>query len=395
MLTLIFVTLFVVFFSLWWYFNTRIPENFPPGPPRYPIFGSSRYMMVKGENMKKKSLMHGIFKNVEKYGKLLGFYMGTQPYVVVADYEMMKDLLKRDEVSGRPTNVPFNEFRPGHSTVGKDNIGRQPGVLLSQGRDWREQRRFLLRNLRDFGFGKSEMEDTLLDEIEKLCNEYNKFVGKPVCLDNTLNLSIVNALWAILVGEKLPLDDPKILKIVSSFNKIIRESKGASKYASMLPHPRLLLLFKKTLMLDLFEDTIKGLTSMIQEQIEEHKSTLNPDDIRDMADLFLKEIGNTKDKESSFYKERGYFNMTNDFIDLFLAGMETTSTSLLWTFLYLLHHPDIKRTVHQEIDRVRYNKSDLILIMICWLSIKLPRSFIIIVMFVYNSRLLGVARRRG
>ena len=94
---------------------------------------------------------------MEKYGKLVGFYLGTQPVVVVADYEMMKDLLKRDEVSGRPPGVPFNEFRPGHSTVGKDNIGRNPGVLHSQGRDWREQRRFLLRNLRDFGFGKTEI----------------------------------------------------------------------------------------------------------------------------------------------------------------------------------------------------------------------------------------------
>ena len=49
---------------------------------------------------------------------------------------------------------------------------------------------------------------------------------------------------------------------------------------------------------------------------------------------------------------RGYFNMINNFIDLFLAGMETTSTSLLWTFLYLLHHPDIKEKIHQELDTV-------------------------------------------
>ena len=120
----------------------------------------------------------------------------------------------------------------------------------------------------------------------------------------------------------------------------------------MLPHPRMILLFKKSLNLDLLEKTNKDLTSLIQEQINGHKSTLDPDNIRDMADLFLKEIGNTKDRESSFYKERGNANMINDFIDLFIAGMETTSTSLLWTFLYLLHHPDIKSTVHQEIDKV-------------------------------------------
>ena len=39
-------------------------------------------------------------------------------------------------------------------------------------------------------------------------------------------------------------------------------------------------------------------------------------------------------------------------IDLFLAGMETTSSSLMWTFLYMIHHPDIQKRVHQELDEV-------------------------------------------
>ena len=360
MMTIYFVTVCIVLFSIWWYINTRIPHKFPPGPPRYPIFGSGQYMLVKGENGEKKSLMHGILENVKKYGKLVGFYMGSQPFVIVADYKMMKELLKRDEISGRPPAYPFNEFRPGHNTVGKDSIGRNPGVLLSQGRGWREQRRFLLRNLRDFGFGKSEMEDTLLDEVDKLCKEYKKVAGEPVCLDNTLNLSIVNALWAILVGEKLPLNDPKINEIVASLNKVIRESRGASRIAAFLPHPKLILLFKKSLGIDLFIETTKKLTNMIENQIEAHKSTFEGDDIRDMTDLFLKEIAATQDSESSFYKGRGHFNMVNNFIDLFIAGMETTSTSLLWTFLYLLHHPDVKHRVHDELDKVM--KIDYILL---------------------------------
>jgi cytochrome P450 len=352
MLTIVLVSLLIVIFSLWWYLNTKIPEKFPPGPPRYPIFGSTRYMMVAGKKGSKGSLMHGVFENVKKYGKIVGFYLGSQPWVVVADYKIMKDLLKRDEVSGRPSVVPLNEFRPGHSTVGNDNKGRNPGVLLAQGRGWREQRRFLLRNLRDFGFGKSEMEDTLLDEIEKLCNEYKKLVGKPVCLDNTLNLSIVNALWAILVGEKLPLNDPKILKIVTSFNKIVKESTGAGQLAAILP-PSIVLLLKKQLKLDVFEETIDSIAEMIKNQVKAHRTTFDVDDIRDMTDLFLKEIGNTDDKDSSFYKERGHFNLINNFIDLFLAGMETTSTTLLWTFFYLLHHPDVKNKIHEELDKVK------------------------------------------
>ena len=65
------------------------------------------------------------------------------------------------------------------------------------------------------------MEDTLLDEVDKLCGEYAKLVDKPISLHNTMNISIINALWSILTGEKLLLNDPKLLKIVFSFFEMI------------------------------------------------------------------------------------------------------------------------------------------------------------------------------
>ena len=39
-------------------------------------------------------------------------------------------------------------------------------------------------------------------------------------------------------------------------------------------------------------------------------------------------------------------------IDLFSAGTETTTTTLRWAFVYLLHHPDVLQKVQHEIDSV-------------------------------------------
>ena len=356
----ILLAVIVVLISLWLHKSTSIPKNFPPGPPRYPIIGSLTHMLQKSETSNNKGMIHGIFKMKEKYGNIFGFFIGNQPYVVLADYDIIKDVLKLEETSGRPSTSPINEFRPGHWTMGQENIGRQPGILFSQGNYWREQRRFMLRNLRDFGFGKSEMEDTILDEVEELCDELNKHVGKPICLDNTLNLSIVNALWAILVGEKLPLKDPKLASIVEGFNNTVKKIKGGDNLlASLLPSRKIMLMLKKTLGLDAWEDAILNLATIIKEQIVEHESSMEPDNIRDMMDLYMREIENANDTKSSFYKEKGYYAMISSFTDLFIAGMETTSTTLLWTFLYLLHNPDIKEKIYQEIDKVIiHDKSD-------------------------------------
>ena len=83
-----------------------------------------------------------------------------------------------------------------------------PGIILSFGQYWRDQRRFALRQLRDFGFGTNNMESAIAEEIEKLIGQYENTAGKPVIMDN--KISVVNSLWQILVGEKLELDDPKL-----------------------------------------------------------------------------------------------------------------------------------------------------------------------------------------
>ena len=60
-----------------------------------------------------------------------------------------------------------------------------------------------------------------------------------------------------------------------------------------------------------------------------------------------------KHTKNKYLLSSGYFTVLNGLIDLFLAGMETTSTSLMWTFLYMIHHPDIQTKIHQELDEVR------------------------------------------
>ena len=77
--------------------------------------------------------------------------------------------------------------------------------MFANGKEWQEQRRFTLKNLRDLGFGKTSMESLIQEEIEKCIELLRKEVGKPTQLNLKLNIAIINALWKLLTGEKVML----------------------------------------------------------------------------------------------------------------------------------------------------------------------------------------------
>ena len=70
--------------------------------------------------------------------------------------------------------------------------------------------------------------------------------------------------------------------------------------------------------------------------------------MRDFVDQYLKEIKVASEEKrvgSSFYGEEGILNLTNVLVDFFLAGSETTSTTLNWGMLYMLMNPSIQKKV--------------------------------------------------
>ena len=247
--------------------------------------------------------------------------------------------------------------RRGHEFMTRSINGGVPGVIFSHGSYWKELRRFLLRNLRDFGFGKTSMEDMFQDEVTKLCEFLSRRCDEPVNLAGTMNISIVNALWAILVGEKLDLEDPNLVKVVTLVNNLINGPSPMNVTTAIMPHPimatwpgiRLLSGHKRAM------QTFDAIFEMVEPYVDEHEKTLDPENIRDFLDLMLVEHQKSKDPASCFTGKIGKAAVVNSMVDLFLAGMETTSTSLNIITLHLIHHPDVQAKVHQEIDEVKRN----------------------------------------
>ena len=56
--------------------------------------------------------------------------------------------------------------------------------------------------------------------------------------------------------------------------------------------------------------------------------------------------------ESFLYMEQGLRSLICCLHDLFIAGSETTSTTLLWSIVFLMRHPEIQERIHTELDGV-------------------------------------------
>jgi methyl farnesoate epoxidase/farnesoate epoxidase len=124
---------------------------------------------------------------VAKYGPVFGFYFGETPTVIIADFSLVRELFKQDSLASRPAFEPLNQARRGWQFLSPENKGRSPGVVFSVGNYWKNLRRFILRNLRDFGFGKSTMEEIFVDEVSKLCKRLDQqHLGEPVDLVSML-----------------------------------------------------------------------------------------------------------------------------------------------------------------------------------------------------------------
>ena len=91
---------------------------------------------------------------------------------------------------------------------------------------------------------------------------------------------------------------------------------------------------------------------LMAESVAHHQATLDINSPRDFTDAMLIEIQKTTDKDSSFYGDFGIENLKNVLFDLFLAGSETTSTTLTWAALYMVRYPQVQARVQAELDTV-------------------------------------------
>ena len=116
------------------------------------------------------------------------------------------------------------------------------GLIFVDGLLWQEQRRFTLRHLRDLGFGKTCIEDQMMDEIRDLIrdmtNSAQSNADRVVEFRGTFTVSVVNILWAIIAGQRFQRDDAALKKLLENVDLFLKSGNIAR---TSLPVPEFLV----------------------------------------------------------------------------------------------------------------------------------------------------------
>ena len=189
------------------------------------------------------------------------------------------------------------------------------------------------------------------EEVELFKEEISKSEGEPFDFCYKFNLPILNALWRVTGGQRFDYDDPMLLSIIQKLTDLFKRQGDPSNMLLVL-FPWIAKIYPKFLERNVSLQVKHDIMGMMKKSIADHEESLDPNEPRDFTDKVLIEIGRTTDPTSSYYGEAGKEHLANTLMDMFVAGSETTSTTLTWAMLYMARYPAVLQKVVEELDRV-------------------------------------------
>ncbi|XP_062071355.1 cytochrome P450 2C1-like [Lepus europaeus] len=318
---------FLLLLSLWKQSHGR--RRLPPGPTPFPILGNILQLDVKDISTSLTNLS-------KVYGPVFTVYLGMEPTVVMHGYEAVKEALVDlgEEFSGR-TNFPVTT-----------KLNQASGVIFSNGKRWKEMRRFSLMTLRNFGMGKRSIEERVQEEARCLVEELRKTNASPCDPTFILACAPSNVICSVIFQNRFDYRDPKFLNLMGKFNENFKILNSPwLQFCNIFPILMDYLPGSHNKVIKNFAE-IRG---YILEKIKEHQESLDINNPRDFIDCFLIKMEQEKNNEQSEFTTE---SLIGTITDLFVAGTETTSTTLRYGLLLLLKHPKVTAKVQEEIEHV-------------------------------------------
>ncbi|UMM16113.1 hypothetical protein L5515_013267 [Caenorhabditis briggsae] len=340
--TTTYIYLFFCTISYIFYESDYKRRRLPNGPMPWLVAGN----MPSFINVKNVDNLFLYWK--QRYGGIFTVWIGPIPLVMVSDLPTIKKyfIQHADAFSNRWRNFVTDSIMEGSN-----------GIVQIDGDKWREQRRFALHTLRDFGVGRPLMEQMITLEVTTLMNHMAKSCGlstKEVNLCPSIAVCVGNIINNMLFGLRFNQDNSYMHRLHSLLDD--------QSHTVMQPIMGAYIAFPVTTkvpiingewnrLMGIKKELLEFLEGQIQKHRENWKEEMMEQEPEDLTYAYMIEV----EKRKRAGEDVGFFDdqqLKMLLLDLFFAGMETTVTTLKWAFLLMSKNPRVQRKVQEELDSI-------------------------------------------
>ncbi|XP_075672112.1 melianol synthase CYP71BQ5-like [Castanea sativa] len=309
----------------------------PPGPWKLPLIGNLHQLISSS------SLPHSSLRDLaKKYGPVMQLKLGEVLAVIISSPELAREVLKTHELTfaQRPNFFVCEFLSYDHS-----------GILASPYGDcWREMRKICVLELLNAQRVQS-FRSIREEEVWNLIGTIYSSNGLPINLSKNL-FSMTNSVTSrAAFGEKYRGQD----ELISLVKEIVMLSSGFN-VPDLFPSLKFIAIFNgmKTALERIYQDMDK----ILQDIIDDHKmniittsTTNNFSRKEDLLDVLLKL---QESRELKFEVTTKHIKAVT--LDIYLAGGETTATTLEWVMSELLRNPQVMEKAQAEVRKVLEGK---------------------------------------
>nr|QWK52337.1 cytochrome P450 705A32-3 [Isatis tinctoria] len=330
----IFIILFLLstfFYSLFLRKKPKVGCDLPPSPPSLPIIGHLHLLL--------SLLIHkSLQKLSSKYGPLLHLWVFNVPIVLVSSASVAYEIFRAQDLNVSTRNLPTNE--------GSLFFGSSCFITAPYGDYWKFMKKVIVTKL----LGTQALERSRAVRAGEVNRFYSNLLDKAMkkesvdIVKEAMKL-INNSISKMLMGRICSEKNGEAEKV----RRLVTESDAASKkffLAAILRRPLAKLgisLFKKDLaaISDGFDEVFeKILVEYEEKQDEHHQGT-------DIMDVLLEAY---RDENAEYKITRNHIKSL--FVDILVAGTDTSTHSIEWTMAEILNNPKILARLREEIDSV-------------------------------------------
>ncbi len=211
---------------------------------------------------------------------------------------------------------------------------------------WRYMKKQVMESLKQHGDGRKHLEDMTLKYGDEMLTKMEDYSGQPFDPQKILVATVASVMLTLIYGHTTEEDAKKFIHCEEQVNKVLQPN-SAYLMLDMLPILRFIIPSVKKAFAE-FMTVIKNAISLYDGITASRRKLYKHPKVEFVIDHFLKlsMINQIEDDKSKIVNDADIRSVG---IDVFGAGITTTSKTLQMMLAVFVNHPAIQEKAHKEI----------------------------------------------